>query len=470
MPLTLALAFPWGRYHATPWGRHVNEGAVEWPPSPWRLVRALIAVWHERVPDLSADEVRDALEALCTPPTYWLPPSRGAHTRHYLPDSNDRRRDGHHSTDLALDGFVSVGPASTAYVQWPVEVSSTQRTTLARLLDQLPYLGRSESMVHAGLVEDDVPDEGVERWSPGANGAGLAAEPVRLLVPDRPLDLEAITVRTGQLHRGGRLQPPGTSWAVYVRDGQPASVAPSRRARTATRPVVVEFAVTGSRLPQLTHAVALANLVRTASIRVHQDPSGTLSGHHADGSPREARHVHAHYLSLADGRGLVDRIAIWAPEGFAPEEVSALAALAGSMPVPHYLQRGLGQVVRMGLQYVGAVSGADERLRGAAQRWRTMTPFVPTRHRKRRDGELEEWMASQVRRELANRGLPSGEDKVAVQMRADRWQHFRRQRDARIGGPPASHLELQFAEPLSGPLALGRLSHFGLGLFTPVSG
>ena len=21
------------RYHATPWGHHVNEGAVEWPPS-----------------------------------------------------------------------------------------------------------------------------------------------------------------------------------------------------------------------------------------------------------------------------------------------------------------------------------------------------------------------------------------------------------------------------------------------------
>ncbi len=40
--IVLELRFPAGRFHATPWGRHVNEGAVEWPPSPWRLMRALI--------------------------------------------------------------------------------------------------------------------------------------------------------------------------------------------------------------------------------------------------------------------------------------------------------------------------------------------------------------------------------------------------------------------------------------------
>ena len=45
MPI-IKLNFPAGRMHATPWGRHVNEGAVEWPPSPWRILRALVATWH----------------------------------------------------------------------------------------------------------------------------------------------------------------------------------------------------------------------------------------------------------------------------------------------------------------------------------------------------------------------------------------------------------------------------------------
>ena len=43
---TLSIRFPAGRYHATPWGHHVNEGLIEWPPSPWRLLRALLSVGY----------------------------------------------------------------------------------------------------------------------------------------------------------------------------------------------------------------------------------------------------------------------------------------------------------------------------------------------------------------------------------------------------------------------------------------
>ena len=49
MPLSIAVAFPAGRFHATPWGHHVNEGLPEWPPSPWRLLRALIATWKRKL-------------------------------------------------------------------------------------------------------------------------------------------------------------------------------------------------------------------------------------------------------------------------------------------------------------------------------------------------------------------------------------------------------------------------------------
>ena len=40
MPVSVALTFPGGQFHATPWGHHVNEALPEWPPSPWRLLRA----------------------------------------------------------------------------------------------------------------------------------------------------------------------------------------------------------------------------------------------------------------------------------------------------------------------------------------------------------------------------------------------------------------------------------------------
>ena len=44
----LAFRFPAGRYHATPWGRNVNEADVAWPPEPWRLLRALIAAYWRK--------------------------------------------------------------------------------------------------------------------------------------------------------------------------------------------------------------------------------------------------------------------------------------------------------------------------------------------------------------------------------------------------------------------------------------
>ena len=49
--IAISLRFLTGRFHATPWGHHVNEGVVEWPPSPWRLLRALVATFYRARPD-----------------------------------------------------------------------------------------------------------------------------------------------------------------------------------------------------------------------------------------------------------------------------------------------------------------------------------------------------------------------------------------------------------------------------------
>src|SRR5215469_15298664 len=83
--LQIELRFPAHRYHATPWGRHVNEGVAEWPPSPYRLLRALYDVWQRKCFDLAAEDVGELLEALSeAPPRFDLPPATASHTRSYL--------------------------------------------------------------------------------------------------------------------------------------------------------------------------------------------------------------------------------------------------------------------------------------------------------------------------------------------------------------------------------------------------
>jgi len=64
----ISVSFPSGRFHATPWGRHVNEGATEWPPSPWRFLRALVAAWKRKLDDqLRQADVEKLLRALKAP-------------------------------------------------------------------------------------------------------------------------------------------------------------------------------------------------------------------------------------------------------------------------------------------------------------------------------------------------------------------------------------------------------------------
>ncbi|MCL6446023.1 MAG: type I-U CRISPR-associated protein Cas5/Cas6, partial [Alicyclobacillus sp.] len=66
----LEFRFTAGTYHATPWQRHVNEADVEWPPSPWRVLRALIATWYRKAGYSRYPEsvLRELIEALCAEP------------------------------------------------------------------------------------------------------------------------------------------------------------------------------------------------------------------------------------------------------------------------------------------------------------------------------------------------------------------------------------------------------------------
>ena len=90
--LAIKFTFTANRYHATQWGRHVNEGVLEWPPSPWRILRGVVATWQRTRPDLAPDRVVPVLEALAAErPRFKLPDGSTGHTRHYMPYNEGAR-------------------------------------------------------------------------------------------------------------------------------------------------------------------------------------------------------------------------------------------------------------------------------------------------------------------------------------------------------------------------------------------
>lgn len=457
MPTTLSFSFPWGLYHANPWGRHVNEGVVEWPPSPWRILRALYATWRTRAPDMDPELVGATLRALVEAPTYVVPEAvADAHTRHYLPDTA-------HGTDKAIDAFTVMERDAVISVSWPANLDDGQRAGLARLVGLMPYLGRAESVCRGRLLEHGDEVAGMECRPVVGADEPFEGPTVRLLTPSSPLDLGALVARPLAVRTKGLLDPPGTYWQPYTapEPARPPITRSSRPHRPGRLPVAVRWAIAPSARPSVHATLAIAGVLRQACMSLYgTPPSVTLAGKDAQGTPLRG-HRHAHYLAIdEDDDRLVDHLVVWAPAGLGPQEIAALARLSEL--------RGRGYLAdfrpaRLGLEAIGSIAVAAPTLVGPATRWTTQTPFVPPRHAKRRQS-WEDHIAVQVGEELGRRGLP---DPATVRLLSGAWLSFRRHRiDERLADARrAAGVEVVFPEPVQGPIALGSLGHFGLGLF-----
>lgn len=475
MAITLALRFPLGRYHATPWNGGVNEGASEWPPSPWRILRALIATWHTRWPELPASELDAVLGVLAEPPSYRTPPVSPGHTCHYLPDK-DHQKGASGGTDLTLDPFVRLPSAGELLVRWDADLEAGQRTTLARLVGLLPYLSRSESVCVARLAERDTePDR--TWWRPGAEGLIRT----RLLAPSRPFSRAALEVTTDDVREQRHSLPPGTTWVSY---GAEASLPKTTRVRRPELVTALRYAVTGQAPLKSTHGVLLAD-------RAHEAIGHRLiSAGIADNTRREilgtsgaaTDHSHAHWIPLAEGpeRGAeVASLVLWVPRGLTTDQVAAIIrpmSLSGQWggrgKEEGHEVRGFPEV-RLVFQGAGTIERVAPEIRGPAETWRSLTPYLPVRHRKRET--MDDYLARDIVTELGYRDL--GECAVSPiesnGLMPDRWaREFRRYRLAeRMNrSRPGLGLRLRFPSPVEGPLLLGQLSHFGFGIFVPDPG
>jgi CRISPR-associated protein Csb2 len=118
---------------------------------------------------------------------------------------------------------------------------------------------------------------------------------------------------------------------------------------------------------------------------------------------------------------------------------------------------------------IGSVADLAPWLVGPATRWESVTPL---RHIKNN----ADWLASLTREIASELGYRSQPAPVAVRLVDRQWTSWRRYRpsarnrrdcDRGRAAKPSAFLHLDFAAPVTGPLALGHLSHFGLGLFAP---
>ncbi len=296
--IAIAIRFPSGRYHSTPWGHHVNEGNPEWPPSPWRFLRSLVATWKRKLDGESGfdtDAVRALLEELASPPDFFLPPASTAHSRHYMPwDKGWQADEPEKAKTKVFDAFVALDRTAEVIVRWADATLDAQRSRLLdALLANIAYLGRSESWAAARLLSEREATACVPNCMP-LNGHSVDAdqEPLRSALR-RPADdvrqrahaeargdcwqrrnKQTITsplydpdwhlcLETLELHNKKWSDPPGSRWVTYLRPDNCYEVKPVRRPVRANRTVTLaRYALDGSVLPLATEALAVAEKVR----------------------------------------------------------------------------------------------------------------------------------------------------------------------------------------------------------------
>lgn len=462
----IAYTFLAGRYHATPWGAHVNEGLVEWPPSPFRLLRALVATGFSRLGwtaiDGSARELLDLLAA--SAPSYALPQGTASHTRHYMPPFKG-------NTTKVIDAFLRFPAGSRLLVRFG-PLPDASREVLRTLLRAQPYLGRAESWVEGELIEQapldttwiepssQPPGPGYERvellacddrgayetWRTAyvareleirevaerrkaeAKGKAFKALPlaerkkVEMRVP--PSVIDALLQDTGSLRKEGWSQPPGTRWVSYFRPSGalvPRVSSPARsRSAAPAAPTTALLALSSDTsrsdvFPPMTDGVRRMEALHDALVKL-SDIDGSPSAcfiARANGVALRG-HQHATLIPLALGhrKDRLDHVLVHSPMGLDDKARAALFRVrktwAHDLPDLFLALAGVGAI--------DSFSKAVPHAR-ASIAFRSATPFVPARFLKTKGNDR---LAAQVQRELAFRGLPAARA-VEVEISTGGW-------------------------------------------------
>jgi len=479
-----------GRYHAHVWGEaQFGMAGPEWPPSPWRLLRALASSWFCARPHPSSDEVRvrdRLLEALgrSGAPTIWLPRSSVHELRYYQPV-----RLGASDRVLHHDHFA-VPEGGRFWFRFETALQPDQRALLAELLERLRYFGRSESRARLRLVDRDEPPagvwivtrrDGVQQASPSIYRRVLCTAPefrasdLWSLRSDEETGEEGYPPHLVDALLGERMPLPcGARWIEYAVPA--AALVHEIRPRGSASPAApdVDVAEIRFRLNRRTpiplrYVVAVARAFRDAAIETHRARGGQistmLSGRDVDGAVARG-HQHAYYLPrLRPGAVTIEELVVRVPGGRLTR--LELDALLG---VGRIRAGGPGYPITVVPEAVVAAAGSAT----PARRWCSATPFLPPlRHRRGRDETCVEQQAIACVEEICGRrpahiarlpgqgGLGSVSPILAHEYGAGgrRWTLTRR-----LG----FWLDLTFDDAVVLDRSLGADAHFGAGQLTPV--
>ncbi len=437
MSAALRLEFCAGRYHARPWGTAPEAQRVEWPPSPWRVLRALADIAFRGGLDAGlADLVRDLAAGpwrFHLPPateltvaSYQLPtpmPLRARDVGKRFVQAEAGKRLGHTNqaarTQLVYDTQAVLGAQRAVWAHLP-PIEAARRGLLDALVARLTRLGRAETWVRA--VIDPAPPP--PNCQPETEG-GPRGELRSVLCPLPDVSLRQLTV-TPLDARTRSSCPAGARLVGYQLPPAPEP-----------RPLAP---VTDDPAPRWVH-------MRLGGRGVPLDRLPEL----ADEVRRRCR-GQGRVVAVPDRRRFVDvYVEFPEPDAAAAAALSSCHALA---------PRRMDEEVPVGCVAVSPDTPAQ--LRGPSRVWESATPVLAGL----------EWDVRRLAGDLLG-VQPVEVERVTEHARAaaglPHWTAFVQLLPGQGARRPASGWRLEFADAIWGPVILDVPGRRGYGLFLPVA-
>lgn len=455
-----------------------DDPVGEWPPSPARLVSALVAgAGTERFRDVPVGNVGLSLLEGATPDIYASAPHDVCRTstvpRFVVVDERTKNTVQNYPTRAAqrISPGERLSPLSPQVVYvWPgLEPTDEQLHALRYRAARVSYVGCSDSPARVTVSRDvDDPDaqrpgNGLPRWRAAGSGHALLPVPPAGFV--EALDDHFEHWSSNMPMRRSWLSTPSV-W--YHCDSAEGPAQPSA-------PQPVTLWVRFDRPVQQRRFVVVAETLRNAVLTHVSDIVGghdavptVLHGHMRERgqSFQSARWIPLPTAGVPHADGKIRGACVWLPSGTdaaVVEMVREAIHRTSSLVAPKLFD------VTVSL-FDGTKrpwSSHPLRWTGPATRWVSVTPVVHERY-----GEDPSDLET-VTRWCLNAGLPAPVACAASEMHllngSGLIPHAEQHRGGRLRGP-RSFLTLDFASPISGPLTLGKGRGFGLGLMAPVLG
>ncbi len=442
---------------------------AEWPPSPARLFQAFVAADGTRDRRrVTSDDAHLTVLGNSQPTIYASGPGDTATTplqpRFVVLDESGgggvQNYPARKAQEIRPGARLSLKDHRVAFVWNDESPDAAEFGALALRAARISYLGCSDSPVRVRVIQES-PEwiQELATWSPDPNGTDFLPTPGLEFLEQ--LDTAFDDWFAGNPRRRSWLPTP---IARYRSPLQLPEAGPS----PATIWLRFDQPIGGRRvrvIAETLRAAVLEHYERLVPGGRDAIPS-VIHGHH---EPGERQYEHARWLPLpnvghqhSDGR--IRGACIWLPAG-TPDEVVEYTRLASAQITRLVRPRMFDVAVEPFDGTTRPRSNTPPRWSDPARRWITATPAVVERFT-RRDPDLAE-----IARWCQHAHLPEPVEARFVKTPIIDGGVDLAPTEAMRNGEksrPYGHVSLRFAEPVSGPVAIGRGRHFGLGLCAPI--